>query len=397
MKFNSVVIVEAVRTAIGGFGGSLSTLTPAQMGTATAQEVIKRSGVDAKLIDHAVYGHIITTAAQDAYLARHIAINAGLDESSAAFNVNRLCGSGLQAIISAAQMIETGDSKLALAGGAESMSQGAYILPKVRAGLRMGDGAVQDLTLGILSDPFATGHMGVTAENIAAQYGFTRQQLDEFALASHQKAAAAIESGRFDEQIVPVSVKKGREEVLFATDEHVRAQVSLDDLAKLKPAFKKEGVVTAGNASGINDGAASLLLADAETAAQNGLKVRARLVANGFCGVDPTLMGIGPVGAVNKALEQAGLTVADIDVIESNEAFAAQAMAVAQELGLPSEKLNPNGGAVGMGHPVGATGAILTVKALYELERTQGRYALITLCIGAGQGIALIIERVSQS
>ena len=261
----------------------------------------------------------------------------------------------------------------------------------------MGDGAVQDLTLGILSDPFATGHMGVTAENIAAKYGFTRQQLDDFALASHQKAAAAIESGRFDEQIVPVSVKKGREEVLFATDEHVRAQVTLDDLAKLKPAFKKEGVVTAGNASGINDGAASLLLADAKTAAQHGLKVRARLVANGFCGVDPTLMGMGPVGAVNKALEQAGLTVADIDVIESNEAFAAQAMAVAQELGLPSEKLNPNGGAVGMGHPVGATGAILTVKALYELERTQGRYALITLCIGGGQGIALIIERVSQS
>ena len=216
-------------------------------------------------------------------------------------------------------------------------------------------------------------------------------------MASHQKAAAAIESGRFDEQIVPVSVKKGREEVLFVTDEHIRAHVTLADLAKLKPAFKKEGVVTAGNASGINDGAASLLLADAKTAAQHGLKVRARLVANGFCGVDPTLMGMGPVGAVNKALEQAGLTVADIDVIESNEAFAAQAMAVAQELGLPSEKLNPNGGAVGMGHPVGATGAILTVKALYELERTQGRYALITLCIGGGQGIALIIERVSQS
>lgn len=395
MKFNSVVIVDAVRTAIGGFGGSLSALSPAQMGTATALEVIKRSGVDAKRIDHAVYGHIITTAPQDAYLARHIALSAGLADSSAAFNVNRLCGSGLQAIISAAQMIETGDSKLALVGGAESMSQGAYLLPKVRAGLRMGDGVVQDLTLGILSDPFGTGHMGVTAENIAAKYGFTRQQLDEFALASHQKASAAIASGRFIEQIVPVMIKQGREEVLFATDEHVRSQVTLEDLAKLKPAFKQQGLVTAGNASGINDGAASLLLADAETAAEQGLKVRGRLVANAFCGVDPNFMGMGPVVAVKKALQQAGLSVNDLDVIESNEAFAAQAMAVAQELGFPSDKLNPNGGAVGMGHPVGATGSILTIKALYELERINGRYALITLCIGGGQGIALIIERAA--
>lgn len=394
MKFNSVVIVDGVRTAIGGFGGSLSTLSPAEMGTATAQEVIKRSGVDAKLIDHAVYGHIITTAAQDAYLARHIAINSGLDVSSAALNVNRLCGSGLQAIISGAQMIEAGDSQLALVGGAESMSQGAYILPKVRSGLRMGNSTAEDLTLGILHDPFDTGHMGVTAENIAAKYGFTREQLDEFALASHQKAAAAVDSGRFAEQIVPVMVKKGREEVSFATDEHVRGNVTLEDLAKLRPAFKKDGLVTAGNASGINDGAASLLLADAKTAAEQGLKVRARLVASAFCGVDPEFMGMGPVGAVTKALQQAELSINDIDVIESNEAFAAQAMAVAQELGFPSERLNPNGGAVGMGHPVGATGAILAVKTLYELERSGGRYGLITLCIGGGQGIALIIERV---
>jgi len=394
MKFNSVVIVDGVRTAIGGFAGSLAALSPAEMGIATAKEVIKRSGVDAKLIDHAVYGHIITTAAQDAYLARHIAINSGLADSSAAFNVNRLCGSGLQAIISAAQMIEAGDSKLALAGGAESMSQGGYLLPKVRSGLRMGDSTVQDLTLGILSDPFGTGHMGVTAENIAAKYGFTRQQLDEFALASHQKAAAAISAGRFAEQIVPIMVKKGREEVRFDTDEHVRGQVTLDDLAKLRPAFKKDGLITAGNASGINDGAASLLLADAATAAEQGLKVRARLVANAFSGVDPSLMGLGPISAVNKALQQAGLTINDIDVIESNEAFAAQAMAVAQELGFASERVNPNGGAVAMGHPVGATGCILTVKTLYELERCKGRYGLITLCIGGGQGIALIIERV---
>lgn len=394
MKFNSVVIVDAVRTAIGGFAGSLSALSPAEMGTATAKEVIKRSGVDAKQIDHAVYGHIITTSAHDAYLARHIALNAGLDQSSAAFNVSRLCGSGLQSIISAAQMIEAGDSKLALAGGAESMSQGGYLMPKVRSGLRMGHSTVEDLTMNTLIDPFGSGHMGITAENIAAKYGFTRQQLDEFALTSHQKAAAAIESGRFIEQVVPVTVKKGREEVLFATDEHVRGQITLEDLAKLKPAFKKDGLITAGNASGINDGAASLLLADADTAAQQGLKVRARLVANAFCGVDPNFMGMGPVGAVTKALQQAGLSVSDMDVIESNEAFAAQAMAVAQELGFPSERLNPNGGAVGMGHPVGATGSILAVKALYELERCQGRYALITLCIGGGQGIALIIERV---
>ena len=393
MKFNSVVIVDAVRTAIGGFAGSLSALSPAEMGTATAKEVIKRSGVDAKQIDHAVYGHIITTSAHDAYLARHIALNAGLDPSSAAFNVSRLCGSGLQSIISAAQMIEAGDSKLALAGGAESMSQGGYLMPKVRSGLRMGHSTVEDLTMNTLIDPFGSGHMGITAENIAAKYGFTRRQLDEFALTSHQKAAAAIESGRFTEQVVPVMVKKGREEVLFATDEHVRGQITLEDLAKLKPAFKKDGLITAGNASGINDGAASLLLADADSAAQQGLKVRARLVANAFCGVDPSFMGMGPVGAVNKALQQAGLSVADMDVIESNEAFAAQAMAVAQELGFPSERLNPNGGAVGMGHPVGATGSILAVKALYELERCQGRYALITLCIGGGQGIALIIER----
>ncbi|MDY7219128.1 beta-ketothiolase BktB [Denitrificimonas sp. JX-1] len=394
MKFNSVVIVEGVRTAIGGFGGSLSGLTPEQMGTATAQEVIKRSGVDAKKIDHAVYGHIIPTSAQDAYLARHIALNSGLDERSAAFNVSRLCGSGLQAIISAAQMIETGDSRMALAGGAESMSQGGYLLPKVRSGLRMGHSTVEDLTLGTLSDPFDSGHMGVTAENIAEKYGFTREQLDEFALASHQKAAAATAEGRFTEQIVPIVVRKGREDVQFANDEHVRAQVAMADLAKLKPAFKKGGVVTAGNASGINDGAASLLLADEKTAAEQGLKVRGRIVANGFGGVDPKLMGLGPIAAVPKALEQAGLTINDIDVIESNEAFAAQAMAVAQELGFPSERVNPNGGAVGMGHPVGATGAILTVKALCELERTGGRYGLITLCIGGGQGIALIIERI---
>lgn len=393
MKFNSVVIIEGVRTAIGGFGGSLSALSPAELGTATAKEVIQRSGVQASDIDHAVYGHIITTAPQDAYLSRHIALNSGLPQSSAALNVNRLCGSGLQAIISAAQLIEGGDSSLALAGGAESMSQGAYLLPKARNGLRMGDGSVVDLTLGILSDPFGSGHMGITAENIAAKYGYSREQVDAFALQSHQKAAAAIAAGRFNDQIVPVSVKKGREQVEFSQDEHVRQNASAEDFARLKPAFKQDGLVTAGNASGINDGAATLLLAHAEEARKLGLKPRARILACAFAGVDPQLMGMGPVPAVRCCLEQAGLKVSDLDVIESNEAFAAQAMAVAQELDFPTDKLNPNGGAVGMGHPVGATGAILTVKTLYELERINGRYGLITLCIGGGQGIALIIER----
>ncbi|SFC18432.1 acetyl-CoA C-acetyltransferase [Marinospirillum celere] len=395
MQFKSVVLVEGLRTAIGGFGGSLSGLTPEQLGTATAKEVIARSGIEASAIDHAVYGHIITTSPQDAYLARHIALNSGLSESSAALNVNRLCGSGLQAIISAAQMIEGGDSRLALAGGAESMSQGGYLLPWGRKGLRMGDGSVVDLTLGVLSDPFGSGHMGITAENIAAKYGFSREQIDNFALQSHQKAAKAIEEGRFRSQLVPLKVKKGREEVEFSTDEHVRSQASLDDFSKLRPAFKKDGLVTAGNASGINDGAASLLLCHADEAEKRGLKPRARILASAFCGVDPNFMGMGPVGAVNKALEQAGLSIHDLDIIESNEAFAAQAMAVAKELGFPEDKLNPNGGAVGMGHPVGATGAILTVKTLHELERINGRYGLITLCIGGGQGIALVMERCS--
>jgi acetyl-CoA C-acetyltransferase len=393
MQFKSVVLVEGKRTAIGGFGGSLSALSPAELGTATARAVIANTGIDPQAIDHAVYGHIITTAPQDAYLARHIALDSGLPQSSAALNVNRLCGSGLQAVISAAQMIEGGDSRIALAGGAESMSQGAYLLPKARNGLRMGDGTVVDLTLGVLSDPFGSGHMGITAENIAAKYGYSREQLDAFALQSHRKAARAITEGRFASQIVPLTVRKGRQEAEFSQDEHVRLDAGADDFARLKPAFKKEGLVTAGNASGINDGAASLLLCHADEAEKRGLKARARVLSSAFCGVDPQFMGMGPVGAVNRALEQAGLSIHDLDVIESNEAFAAQAMAVAHELGFPEERLNPNGGAVGMGHPVGATGAILTVKVLHELERVQGRYGLITLCIGGGQGIALVIER----
>ena len=395
MQLDSVVILGGARTAIGGFGGSLAGLAPHELGTITAREALARSGVEAAAIDHAVYGHIITTGPEDAYLARHIAREAGVPDEAGAFNVNRLCGSGVQALLSAAQQITLGDSRLALAGGAESMSRGAYLLPpQARSGLRMGHAAVADLTLGILSDPFGSGHMGCTAENIASRHGLTREAVDRFALESHRKAARAIAEGRFEEQIVPVTVRDGKAERLFAQDEHVREGVTLEDLARLRPAFQKEGIVTAGNASGLNDGAASLVLAHADEAERRGLSPRARFLVGTTAGVEPRLMGLGPIPAVRRCLEQAGIAMADIDVIESNEAFAAQAMAVADELGFPAEKLNPNGGAVGLGHPVGATGAILTIKALAELERTGGRYGLITLCIGGGQGIALLIERL---
>ena len=394
MKLKNVVILDAVRTPIGDLGGSLSSLTPAELGTVAAKEAIKRSGVDAADIDHAVIGHIITTSPEDAYLSRNIALGAGLPESSAAMNVNRLCGSSVQSVISAAQLIELGDSKVALAGGAESMSQGAYLLPNARKGLRFGDGKTTDMTLGILSDPFGTGHMGLTAEKIAEQYGFTREQIDAFATESHRRAANAIEHGYFEGQIVPVTVKERRKEVVFSVDEHVRAETSVDTLAKLRPAFKKDGVVTAGNASGINDGAAAMVLTSVDEAKKRGLSPRARIVSYGFGGVAPDVMGLGPIPAVKAALADAQLTVADMDVIESNEAFAAQAMAVSESLGFPADKVNPNGGAVGLGHPVGATGSILITKTLAELDRIEGKYGLITMCIGGGQGIALVVERL---
>lgn len=394
MKLTDVVILDGARTAIGGFGGSLSSLSPAELGTCAAKEAIARSGVAAEDIDHSVFGHVIATGPADAYVARHIGLNAGLQKSSAAFNVNRLCGSGAQSVISAAQMIIMGDSHIALAGGAESMSRGAYVLPDVRKGLRMGDGKTVDMTLGILSDPFDSGHMGVTAERIAEQYGLSREDLDVFSAESHRRASNATESGYFKEQIVPVRVKQGRKEFTFDQDEHVRADTTTESLASLKPAFTKNGIVTPGNASGINDGAAAMVLTSAEEAEKRGLKARARLVGYAFAGVDPKVMGLGPISAVQRVLEQTGLSVADLDVIESNEAFAAQALAVSKELGLPADKVNPNGGAVAMGHPVGATGSILIIKTLAELERTGGRYGLITMCIGGGQGIALVVERI---
>lgn len=392
MKLSDVVILDGARTAIGSFGGSLAGLSPADLGTAAASAAISRSVVAATDIDHVVFGHIITTGPADAYLARHIALNSGMLPTSAAFNVNRLCGSGVQAVISAAQQIQLGQSSIALAGGAESMSNGAYILPNVRRGLRMGHAKAIDLTLGILTDPFGSGHMGVTAETIACQYGLSRADLDGFAALSHSRAAYAQQQGYFNEQIVPITVKAGRTESVFAQDEHIRPDTSIDSLAKLKPAFKQDGIVTAGNASGLNDGAAAMVLTTMAEASKRGLKPRARILGYAFTGVEPGVMGLGPIPAVQQVLAQSGLTVADLDVIESNEAFAAQALAVSQALGLDPAKVNPNGGAIALGHPVGATGSILIIKLLAELKRTGGRYGLVTMCIGGGQGIALLLE-----
>ncbi len=394
VKLQDVVIVAGARTAIGDFGGSLSAYTPAELGTFAARAAIERAGVDAGEIDHSVFGHIITTSPQDVYLSRHIALNAGLPDSSAALNVNRLCGSSVQSLISTAQLIQSGASTIALAGGAESMSQGAYLLPSMRTGQRMGDAKALDMTLGILSDPFDSGHMGVTAENIAEQYGYTREEIDQYACDSHHKATAAIAAGHFKSQIVPVPVRKGKETLMFAEDEHVRGDVNLESLQKLRPAFKKDGLVTAGNASGINDGAAAMVMTSMQVAQARGLTPTARILGYGFAGVEPHLMGLGPIPAVKKALQASGLRMSDIDIIESNEAFASQAMAVSQTLEFDPAIVNVNGGAVALGHPVGATGSLITLKALYELERQNKRRALVTMCIGGGQGIALILERL---
>lgn len=393
MQLTDVVIVDGARSAIGSFGGSLSSLSPAQLGTHVAKAAIERSGIAPSDIDHSIFGHIITTGPQDAYLARHIALNCGMLPSSTAFNVNRLCGSAIQSVISAAQLIMLGDSSIALAGGAESMSQGAYLLPNARKGLRGGDGKVVDLTMGILSDPFGSGHMGITAENIAQKYGYSREDLDTYAMLSQQKASLAIAKDRFIDQIVPIEVKRGRQTIVFDTDEHVRSDTSVAGLSQLKAAFKPEGIVTAGNASGLNDGAAVLVLTNKHEALNRQLNIKASFKSYAFSGVEPEVMGLGPIRAVKLALLKAGLSISDIDVIESNEAFAAQAMAVSESLGFDVDKVNPNGGAIAMGHPVGATGSILIVKLLAELERIDGRYGLATMCIGGGQGIALIIER----
>ena len=389
----SIVILSAQRTAIGSFLGSLSGFSPAELGTFVAKSAISKANVDANAIEHSVFGHIITTSPADAYLARDIALRSGLPVSSTAMNVNRLCGSSVQAIISAMQMLQLEDCQLALAGGAEVMSRGAYLLPNVRQGLRMGHSTATDLTLGILTDPFGSGHMGITAERIAKQYGFSRQELDEFSLFSQLKATKAQKEQRFNGQIVSIDVAKGRDSIGFQTDEHVKHDSTLDQLEKLRPAFDKDGIVTAGNSSGLNDGAAALVLSTEQFAKAHGLKPRAKILAYSFAGVDPTVMGLGPIPAVNKLLQKTGIKIEDIDVIESNEAFAAQALAVSKTLGFTESQVNPNGGAIALGHPVGATGAILLTKTVYELERTSKRLGLVTMCIGGGQGIAILIER----
>jgi len=386
--------VGGARTGIGDYGGSLKDIAPTKLGAIAIREALARAKVDPASVGHVVMGSVIHGEARDMYLSRVAALDAGLPVGTPCLTVNRLCGSGLQAIVSAAQHILLGDTDVVVGGGAESMSRAAYFLPAGRWGQRMGDGAVVDAMTGALHDPFGHGHMGVTAENVAAKYGFTREQQDLFALESHRRAGNALEKGYFKSQIVAVEIKSKKGVEQYTLDEHVRPGAKMEDLQKLKTAFKKDGTVTAGNASGLNDAGAAIVMMEAGTASKRGLKPIARLVAYAHAGVEPQLMGLGPIPAVKRVFEKSGLKPADMDVVESNEAFAAQALAVTKDLGLDPAKVNPNDGAVALGHPIGATGAILTVKALYELERTQKRYALVTMCIGGGQGIAAIFERI---
>jgi acetyl-CoA C-acetyltransferase len=389
-----VLVLSGVRTAIGKYGGGLKDVPPCDLAASVVREAVTRSGVQPAEVGHAVFGSVIHTEVRDMYLARVAAVNGGLPVETPAFNVNRLCGSGLQAIVSAAQAIKLGDVEVAVAGGAESMSRAQYWLPATRWGQRMGDGVTVDAMVGALTDPFDSCHMGVTAENVAADYQVSRADQDALAVESHRRAAAAVEAGYFTEQIVPINVPTRKGLVEFATDEHIRPGVTMADLAKLRPAFDDAGTVTAGNAAGVNDAAAAVVLADSAFADSHRLQPLGRLVAYSHVGVQPRIMGMGPVPAVRAVLERADLKIDEIDLFEVNEAFAVQALAVARELGLPGDRTNPNGSGVSLGHPLGATGAILTVKALYELRRTGGRYALVTMCIGGGQGIAAIFERM---
>ena len=386
-----VVVVAGARTAIGDYGMTLKDFPATKLGAIAIKEAVARAKIDPATVGHVVIGSVIHGEARDMYMSRVAALDAGVKVGTPCLTVNRLCGSGLQAIVSAAQHIMLGDCTTAIGGGAESMSRAAYMMPSGRWGQRMGDAPVIDAMTAALHDPFGHGHMGVTAENIAAKYGFTREQQDQYSVESHKRAARATEAGYFKSQVVPVELKSRKGVEQFTTDEHVRPDASMENLSKLKPVFKKDGTVTAANASGINDAAAAIVLMDAKTAKNH--KPMARLVAYAHAGVDPQVMGLGPIPAVKRVFEKAGLKPSDMDVIESNEAFAVQAMAVTKDLGLDPAKVNPNGGAVALGHPIGATGCILTVKALYELERTQKRYALVTMCIGGGQGIAAIFER----
>jgi acetyl-CoA C-acetyltransferase len=389
-----IVVLSAVRTAIGTYGGSLAGTPPTELAATCVKAAVERAGIEPADVGHAAFGNVIHTEPKDMYLSRVAAVKGGLPVETPAVTVNRLCGSGLQAVVSAAQLLLLGDAECAVAGGAECMSRGQYWLPGLRFGQRMGDGQVVDAMVGALTDPFDDCHMGITAENVAAKWGISREDQDALAVESQTRAAHAIEAGYFKDQIVPVEVRVKRDTVAFDTDEHVRASTTMESLAKLRPVFQKDGSVTAGNASGINDAAAAIVLMDRAAAEKKGLEPMARLVGYGFAGVEPKYMGIGPVPATRKLLERLNLSVDDIDVFEVNEAFAAQALAVAKDIGLPPEKTNPNGSGISLGHPIGATGCVITVKALHELQRTGGRYALVTMCIGGGQGIAAVFEKL---
>jgi acetyl-CoA C-acetyltransferase len=389
-----VVVLSAVRTAIGRYGGSLKDHPPTELAATVVREAVTRAGVESSDVGHVVFGNVIHTDAHDMYLSRVAAIQGGLPVETPAFTLNRLCGTGLQAIVSAAQIVKLGDADVVVAGGAESMSRGQYWVPGLRWGQRMNDGAVVDATVGALTDPFDDCHMGTTAENVAEKWKVSREDQDALAVESHRRAAHAIDHGYFKEQIVPIEIKTRSGPAAFDTDEHVRRDANMGAMAKLKPVFDKKGTVTAGNAAGINDAAAAVVMMERGVADRRGLRPLARLVAYAHAGVEPRYMGIGPVPAVRAVLDRAGLRVCDLDVIEVNEAFAAQALAVVRDLGLPADRTNPNGSGISLGHPIGATGCILTVKAVHELQRTNGRYALVTMCIGGGQGIAAVYERL---
>jgi acetyl-CoA C-acetyltransferase len=393
MSKRDVVVLGAVRSAIGSFGGGLSDIEPPELAGTVMKEAVKRSGVDPKAINYVTVGNCIPTDSRFAYVARVASIQAGLPMDSVAMAVNRLCSSGLQGVVTTAQNILLGDCDVGVGGGVEVMSRGAYLSPAMRSGARMGDTKMIDSMVATLTDPFGVGHMGITAENLVAKWGITREEQDALAVESHRRAAAAIAEGRFKSQIVPIVKQTRKGEVTFDTDEHVKANTTMETLAKMKPAFKKDGTVTAGNASGINDGAAFLVLADASVAEKGGHKPMARLVAYAVAGVPNEIMGEGPIPATKAVLKKAGLQLSQMDVIESNEAFAAQAIAVARGLDFDMKKVNPNGGAIALGHPIGCSGAFLAVKAIYELQRTNGRYALVTMCVGGGQGIAAVFER----
>ena len=389
-----IVVLSAVRTAIGTYGGGLKDVPPCDLAALVVRESVKRAGVAPEDIGHTVFGNVIHTEARDMYLGRVASVNGGLPVETPAFTLNRLCGSGLQAIVSATQQIETGHCDMAVAGGAENMSRGAYFAPLMRWGARMNDAQMVDAMVGALTDPFDDCHMGITAENVAEKWGISREDQDALAVESHKRAARARDEGYFNDQIVPVEVQTRKKTIVIDTDEHIRPDTNMESLARLRPVFRKDGTVTAGNASGINDGAAAVVIASAEAAEAKGLKPLARLVGYSHAAVEPRYMGIGPIPAVRRLLETTGLAISDFDVLEVNEAFAAQALAVIRDLGLPEDRTNPNGSGVSLGHPIGATGAVLTAKAIHELQRTGGRYALVTMCIGGGQGIAAAFERL---